>query len=105
MTDRVPYEDEAAKTLEAIGRLGRSRAPARFADEVMRRLPPGGVPRRRRLAPGVGLVIAGLAALAALNAAALIGLRARTAASARDEAIDSVAVEYDLTARSLRTWE
>ena len=105
MTELEPYEREASKTLEALGRSSPAGAPEDFADRVMRRLPPGGVPRRRRPAPGPALAIIALVALTALEAAAILGARSRSAVSAREAAVDSLAVEYDLTSRSLRTWE
>ncbi|HTO92758.1 MAG TPA: hypothetical protein VMM80_00260 [Bacteroidota bacterium] len=105
MTELEPYDREASRTLNALGRSSPAGAPAHFADRVMRRLPPGGVPRRRHLALGVGFAIIGLIALTALDAAAILGARSKSAVSVHDAAVDSLAVEYDLTSRSLRTWE
>lgn len=104
MTDQGRYDREASETLALLGR-SRGAAPAHFVEEVMRRLPPGGVPRRGKVARGAGLALAGLALLAALDAAAILGAHTRTAVASRDTAVDSLAAEYDMTARSLRTWE
>jgi len=105
MASLTPHEEEASRTLDVLGRLGGVGAPEDFADAVMRRLPPGGIPDRGGAARGAALVIIALAVLAVLNALTIVGASSRNVASAGDAAVDSLAVEYDLAPRSLRTWE
>ncbi|HUI11163.1 MAG TPA: hypothetical protein VL221_12610 [Bacteroidota bacterium] len=105
MTAPTPFEQEASKTLDVLGSLGLGGAPRHFTDGVMHRLPAGKMPGRGRLSGGARVAIAALLALAALNAAAIMSAGSRSLGIAREAAVDSLAVEYDLTPRTQPTWE
>ncbi len=107
MTHGDTRENEVEKTLGLLGGIGRLPPPPGFTERVMRGLSERRMTSSRAVSPGLRFAIAGILALIACNLFTIFGTGARTPAqsAAESAAIDSLAVEYRLTANEFQDLE
>jgi protein-disulfide isomerase-like protein with CxxC motif len=100
-------DQEVKRTLDLLERIDRVSPSPFLADRVMRRLEERQQVPARMMTRTVCYALAGLIALAALNALTVIrsGTRVERRDTDQTGAVDSLAVEYGLTTQEYRYWE